>query len=373
MNTFKGNPSFLWLITILILFSTLPNGLMVTPTASWTWTWDLSSLRNASQPFLVWNHAVPDSSTNTGSTFQKNLNMALNNLSINVNSNGGNETQSRGFALSWYGQSPNMIYALLQCRGDASQQECYKCSEDAKADVLATISCNNSISCQVWLDKCNLRYDNSSFISQLSDRDDSVGRWNNHTGLSNYRKINPYLFGAAIGDLLGNLSSEAAKESDDITILANSTALIKGFAAGSTVYSNSNSSSSFTGDEFAIDAAVQCSRDLSASNCTKCLSTAIERLQSSIQGTAAESKAMLLSCFITFNSSFTEAAPPPSDSSFTETAPPPSDSSSTETPSPSPAPLPLLPQINKSSSLLKHQVPATITLLAVMIFMALLA
>ena len=103
--------------------STLPtgSGLVMTPTSTTTWVWELSDLRNASLPFAVWNYAVSDGNANIRSTFQKNLNMALNNLSIK----GGNQNESRGgFGISRYGQSPNMIYALIQCRGDASQQEC---------------------------------------------------------------------------------------------------------------------------------------------------------------------------------------------------------------------------------------------------------
>ena len=100
---------------------------------------------------------------------------------------------------------------------------------------------------------------------------------------SNYRKIDPILFGVSLSNLIVNLSAEAAKESADHininNIVGNYTTLIQGFAAGSTtVSSNSNSNSSSLADhEFVnIDAVVQCSRDLSASDCTTCLSKAIE-------------------------------------------------------------------------------------------------
>ena len=144
--------------------------------------------------------------------FRKNLNMALNNLSIK----GGNQNESRGgFGISRYGQSPNMTYALIQCRGDASQQECSKCCQDAKAVVLATNSCANSTSFQVWLDICNLRYDNSSFISQLNNTEQLtiVPPMNDSSSQSNYRKIDPILFGVSLSNLIVNLSAEAAKES----------------------------------------------------------------------------------------------------------------------------------------------------------------
>eukprot|EP01018_Ginkgo_biloba_P036598 Gb_13106 [translate_table: standard] len=91
------------------------------------------------------------------SKFVSNLNRLLDELV--------SKTSETGFNTSSYGQSPNKVYGLLQCRGDASQQDCYDCSRDAKSNIRQ--DCGNDSGGRLWLDVCYLRYDNYNFISKL--------------------------------------------------------------------------------------------------------------------------------------------------------------------------------------------------------------
>lgn len=75
--------------------------------------------------------------TNTleGSKYVSNLNTALSILHV--------DASLRRFNSSEYGQSPDQVYALLQCIGNSTVNECYNCSEQAKIDVLQV--CGTSI------------------------------------------------------------------------------------------------------------------------------------------------------------------------------------------------------------------------------------
>jgi hypothetical protein len=96
------------------------------------------------------------------SKFVSNVNAALSSLRVD---NIEDASQSR-FRISEYGQSPNQIYALLQCRGDATVDQCYNCSQQAKIAVLQ--DCANYVGSRVWSKFCFLRYNgNYNFTGQL--------------------------------------------------------------------------------------------------------------------------------------------------------------------------------------------------------------
>ncbi|GLJ06288.1 hypothetical protein SUGI_0035440 [Cryptomeria japonica] len=85
--------------------------------------------------------------------------MVLNNLVNNTSSS------SNGFNTSVSGQTPERVYGLLQCWGDATVEECFNCSNLAITSVRQ--DCGNAIGAKAWLPKCFIRYDNYSFIGIL--------------------------------------------------------------------------------------------------------------------------------------------------------------------------------------------------------------
>eukprot|EP01018_Ginkgo_biloba_P036595 Gb_07080 [translate_table: standard] len=194
-----------------------------------------------------------------GSKFANNLNRVLEDLV--------NKTSRTGFNTSSYGQSPNEVYGLLQCRGDISQQDCLSCSQEANTSIEE--HCRNGIGGRVWLDMCFLRYEKYNFFSRLDTQ---------LTALVNTQNVtNPDAFRNATWALLSNLTLKASEPAN------------KGFATGTSVYSSFSE----------VYGLVQCWRDISAQDCRSCLKTGMSfLLQCCSQRQGAQS--MLGSCTVRY-------------------------------------------------------------------------
>eukprot|EP00253_Pinus_taeda_P033217 PITA_33217 len=175
-----------------------------------------------------------------GSTFSSNLNKVLGDLVKN--------TPQTGFNTSFYGQSPNRIYGLLQCTGNIPEQDCSLCSQEANKSVPQL--CGNSIGGRIWLDNCFIRYQNFSFFSKL-DTNGTLLEHVNDIGTTNLNA-----FRRSTLNLLSNLSNKAYNSAN------------KGFAVGSAAYSS-------IGTVYGL---VQCWRDLSITDCKSCLQLATDRI-----------------------------------------------------------------------------------------------
>lgn len=107
-------------------------------------------------PYAIISSSSDNQTYTYGDQFATNLNNVLDDLVQN--------TPSTGVNVSSYGESPNRVYGLLQCRGDASQKECYACCQNIRNNV--TLLCGNKVECRMWLPMCELYYRNdSSFIA----------------------------------------------------------------------------------------------------------------------------------------------------------------------------------------------------------------
>ncbi|GLJ21235.1 hypothetical protein SUGI_0389360 [Cryptomeria japonica] len=209
------------------------------------------------------------------STYSQNLNTVIDDLSRNA---------VQGFNTSSSGQSPDTVYGLLQCFGNASVAKCSDCSR--QANDVALRNCGNDIGVKVWMDECFLRYDNSNFSSTL---DTTFQLLENSNDVSS----NVQGFISTTSSLLLNLSQEA---------------YISRFAVGSANYSTSHK----------VYGLVQCWRDLSIEDCKTCLLQARKELEqccSPKQG----ARAMSGSCTVRYESNpflldVVESSPSPSPS-----------------------------------------------------------
>ncbi|GLJ21216.1 hypothetical protein SUGI_0388750 [Cryptomeria japonica] len=225
-----------------------------------------------------WWNCYNASTYTESSTYSQNLNTVINDLSRNA---------VQGFNTSSSGQSPNTVYGLLQCFGNASVTNCSDCSRQAYNVALS--NCSNDIGVKVWMDECFLRYDNSNFISTLDTTFETL--WNSNNISSNMES-----FISTTSSLLLNLSNQAY-------IPAN-----KLFAVGSANYATSNM----------VYGLVQCWRYLSIKDCKTCLlqaRKALEQCCSPKQGARAQSG----SCIVRYESSpflldVVELSPSPSPS-----------------------------------------------------------
>eukprot|EP00253_Pinus_taeda_P026092 PITA_26092 len=175
-----------------------------------------------------------------GSTFESNLNIVFDRLV-----QGAMQT---GFNISVYGQSPDKVYALLQCREDMTVDQCYNCSQ--YATYMLKQNCSHVTGGSIWTFQCFLRYENYNFIGKM---DKSLGYiysevFTGDTGVDIPNKN----FQADVKDFLIKLSAEAALETKR--------------SALTTTDSSSQK----------IYGLVQCTRDISSKDCTTCLSYAID-------------------------------------------------------------------------------------------------
>ncbi|XP_028095783.1 cysteine-rich repeat secretory protein 38-like [Camellia sinensis] len=89
-----------------------------------------------------------------GDKFKSNLNNLFNSLSSNVAPN--------GFYKSTFGKNSDKVYGLAQCRADISPANCTNCINESINVALQNISNSNSV--EVWFTWCFLRYSNKSFF-----------------------------------------------------------------------------------------------------------------------------------------------------------------------------------------------------------------
>lgn len=182
-----------------------------------------------------------------GSTFESNLNILLDSLGQGVN-----QTE---FKTSSYGQSPDKVYGLLQCREDITVDQCSTCWELAKTNLLQ--NCSNARGGSIWPFHCFLRYEDSDFTGML---DIELGSNYSESFRGDTGVFIPTGFQSSVENLLNNLSVEAAPET-------------KRCAWGTAVDSSQT-----------IYGLVQCTRDLSSHNCSACLTYALNAIFTSLSG-----------------------------------------------------------------------------------------
>jgi len=176
-----------------------------------------------------------------GSTFSSNLNRVMGDLVKNA--------PQTGFNTSFYGESSNRVYGLLQCIGNnISQKDCSICSQQARDNVRQL--CGNDIGGQEWRNNCFLRYENYSFFSKLDTDGDDLENANDivTSNLSNFQ--------TTTSNLLSYLSDQAYYPAN------------KGFAQGTVEYPSVGT----------IYGLVQCLRDISIKDCRSCLQSARNRI-----------------------------------------------------------------------------------------------
>ncbi|KAF9618014.1 hypothetical protein IFM89_039411 [Coptis chinensis] len=130
----------------------------------------------------------------SNSQFQTNLNLLLPSLL----SNGPRD----GFFNTTVGTSPDIVYGLVQCRGDASTEDCRRCLNNSVVDVIRI--CPNRKEATLRYDLCIIRYSNTQFFSQVDS---------NPQGIANGADVSEAdvnRFNRQLENLFNNLSTTAA-------------------------------------------------------------------------------------------------------------------------------------------------------------------
>ncbi|XP_065024897.1 cysteine-rich receptor-like protein kinase 44 [Musa acuminata AAA Group] len=225
----------------------------------------------------LWSYCPHDANYTTNSTFQYNLNLLLASLS--------SSTAATGYSNDTEGRSSDQVHGLALCRGDVSSSVCQTCLDAAVQDIIQ--SCPNGMTSTTCYDDCLLRYSNRTFFS-TADTSFRYWAWNSQN-VSNQQQ-----FDTTLGNLMDGLTKKASSSP-------------KLFAAGSANVTSFNK----------LYGLVQCSRDLSADDCYRCLQDMVNFIPNCCSWKQG-GKVYVQSCYLRFESypfynlSAVEAPLPPS-------------------------------------------------------------
>ncbi|PVH62862.1 hypothetical protein PAHAL_3G418200 [Panicum hallii] len=183
------------------------------------------------------------------SPYQVNLGKLMDDLQSGAIAN------HAGFNYAVAGEAPDAVFGLTMCYADRNWTQCQNCLQAATTEV--ELICPFGPEMKAWGDACVLRYSNESFfyvadvISAFHFSDTSNSSVNNMTGVND-----------TLWSLMSRLAAEAAVSELRL-------------AKGSQVYKGSTSISQV------IYGLAQCTRDLNASECSRCLTYFVEELLSS--------------------------------------------------------------------------------------------
>ncbi|TQD91899.1 hypothetical protein C1H46_022504 [Malus baccata] len=214
----------------------------------------LMSLIARSEAVLYFSHRCPNTTTFTPAevyesdpdSFQHNLRQLLQSLSLNAT------RTDTGFYTATVGRnSTEKAYGMFLCRGDVSTDVCEECV--AEAIMEAPQRCPDGKEVIIWYDQCMVRYSNETLLFSMNSLL-FVGLWNmwvNETGETGQSR-----YGQVVATSLHELTTETANNSKHF---ATKEAKVKG--SNETVYS-----------------LAQCTPDLSASDCKRCLANVSEEI-----------------------------------------------------------------------------------------------
>lgn len=183
---------------------------------------------------LIATSCSETSNYTTNSTFETNLNLLLSSLSFN---------SPLGFYNTSAGDAPDQAYGLFLCRGDVTLDTCRNCVTGAVQDIKG--ECPNKKNATAWYGNCFLRYSDTRFFSVMDNS--SMVHKSNAVNVTD-----PVRFKRVLRTMLTNISSVAVNDR-------------RLFSAGEANYTN---------DQM-VYGLVQCTKDISASDCNGCLESAI--------------------------------------------------------------------------------------------------
>ncbi|EOY28582.1 Cysteine-rich RLK 10, putative [Theobroma cacao] len=200
----------------------------------------LFMLFNEVSPNLLFPFCSDNTNYTSNSTFENNLERVLEALPSN--------TSDTGFYSTSIGDGADQVYGRALCRGDVNTSLCRSCIENASQDIMNLCKTEESI---VWYDLCQVQYSfqNSSLMVYTGKYPESNKQ---ETNISH-----PDHFNDVLTFLMNNISTEAASLSKIM------------FGFGEIKFNKKET----------IYGLVQCSRDISGSNCQTCLDSALGDLK----------------------------------------------------------------------------------------------
>ena len=169
------------------------------------------------------------------SSFQTGLNNLLDSLSTNVALNNG-----------FYKATTNKIYGLVQCRGDVSVRDCENCTKESV--TVALQQCSQSKQVAVWFTWCFLQYSDQNFFGLLDQ---------------------------------GFVAIDYGAGFDDPVVVSKGLAFMGGLISGAPkqqlMFETGVLDVGESGKKYGM---AQCNRDISRTDCSKCLDAQLDGLGS---------------------------------------------------------------------------------------------
>ncbi|KAH8493492.1 hypothetical protein H0E87_020302 [Populus deltoides] len=250
----------------------------------------------ADQPKMLYHDCVGKGNYTTNSAYQANLNQLLNSIYTNTEIN-------NGFYNFSYGQDADTVYSIALCRPDISPDVCRVCIRNA-SDLLVRL-CPNFVEAIGGLDNCTVRYTNRSIFNRMEK--------------------GPYFW---VYDDRVNVSDVVGFNQSRMTLLDR---LRDEAAAGDSRYKKAMGQIAAPNFQ-TIYALVQCTPDLSASECRDCLYNASGLIPECCKARQG-GRVIYPSCNFRyeidrFYDPSTNSIPPPPDSTSNNTVPSPPASTS---------------------------------------------
>ncbi|KAL7244061.1 hypothetical protein ACSBR1_016315 [Camellia fascicularis] len=167
-----------------------------------------------------------------------------NNLKRLLKSLWSNTPLSQGFNSTVFGNSTDQVYGQALCRGDVTPEVCRDCVQNASLEVMTVCPTQNAI---IWHEFCQVQYSYRPFYA-----------WDGYTGMypdsnKDEKNISDIVgFVVVLKDFMNRLSDQAAFNPSNLM-----------FATGKTKISTNET----------IYGLVQCTRDISRSDCRVCLNS----------------------------------------------------------------------------------------------------
>ncbi|MBA0599234.1 cysteine-rich repeat secretory protein 38 [Gossypium raimondii] len=201
--------------------------------ASFVYLLTLASLLQTA--FGLFHNCSDTGSFSAGGPYEANLNQLIEFLS--------SQTPPSGFGRRAIGQNPNRVFGLALCRGDVSSEDCKTCVVRAGNEIRK--QCPYKKGAITWYDDCLVKYSNIGFFGQI-DNQNKFNVWNPNKASEAFSRQSE--------GFLSLLANEAS---------ANPTSF---YASGEILVHRS----------MKIYGMTQCTRDLSISDCKKCLDGLID-------------------------------------------------------------------------------------------------
>ncbi|TKY51088.1 Cysteine-rich receptor protein kinase 25 [Spatholobus suberectus] len=202
------------------------------------------------------------------STFNTNLNTLLSSLSSNV-------TNNVRFFNATAGEDSDTVYGLYMCRGDVPFALCRECVGFATQTIAS--SCPTSKEAVIWYNECLLRYSYRFFFNKMEE----WPRYQIKIPLGDPVVLHSVGFYTALGSIFDELPNEAALALRD----------------GSNRYAvkQENASASMT-----LYGLAQCTPDLSAGDCKRCVADAAAEFAESCCGGSIGASVLFPSCIVRY-------------------------------------------------------------------------